>query len=71
MLPCPYGKLHPMKLTRLTLSCATFAVMAVPAFAGSVPVPLPIAGALGPIGIVGAVVVYGGYRAVKYLRKRG
>ena len=70
MLTCPYGKLHPMKLTRLTLSSATFAVMAMPAFAGSI-VPLPIAGALGPIGIVGAVVVYGGYRAVKYLRKRG
>ena len=69
MLPCPHGKLHPMKLTRLTLS-ATFVAMAMPAFAGSV-VPLPIAGALGPIGIVGAVVVYGGYRAVKYLRKRG
>ena len=59
-----------MKLTTASLSCVTLAAMTIPAIAGN-PVPLPIAGALGPIGIAGAIVVYGGYRAVKYLRNRG
>ncbi len=59
-----------MKLEILCLSCATLVAMTVPALAGVV-VPLPMAGALGPVGIVGAAVVYGGYLAVKRMRNRG
>ena len=58
-----------MKLTTFVLSVVALTAAALPALAGT-PTPLPLAGALGPVGIVGAVVVYGGYRAVKYLRKR-
>ena len=54
----------------LSLSCATLVAMTLPAVAG-VETPLPLAGALGPVGIVGAAVVYGGYLAVKRMRNRG
>ena len=40
-----------------------------PALAGMV-VPAPLAGVLGPYGLVAAGVAYGGYRVVKYLRSR-
>jgi hypothetical protein len=59
-----------MKLNIICLSCVTLVAMAVPALAGA-PVPLPLAGSLGPVGIVGAAVVYGGYLAVKRMRNRG
>ena len=58
-----------MKFGTLSLSFAALTALALPAMAGA-PVPIPMAGALGPAGIVGAIVVYGGYRAVKYLRNR-
>ena len=34
------------------------------------PAPVPIAGALGPIGLVVAGVGYGGYKLIKHMRNR-
>jgi hypothetical protein len=45
------------------------ALIATPALAGA-PVPAPLAGVLGPYGLVAAGVVYGGYRVVKFFRAR-
>jgi hypothetical protein len=41
-----------------------------PAYAGLVPVPVPLAGLAGPYGLLAAGVIYGGYRLVRHLRKR-
>ncbi|HSS26643.1 MAG TPA: hypothetical protein VLL50_01705 [Usitatibacter sp.] len=46
----------------LVLGCSS-------AWAG-IPTPAPLAGALGPLGLLAAGVGYGGYRLVKHLRKR-
>ena len=59
-----------MKFSTLVLSIVAFSAAALPAMAGGGPVPMPLAGAFGPVGIVGAVVVYGGYRAIKFYRNR-
>lgn len=40
-----------------------------PALAG-MPIPAPLAGLTGPYGLLAAGAVYGGYRLVRYLRKR-
>jgi hypothetical protein len=41
-----------------------------PALAGAPPVPAPLAGVLGPYGLLAAGLVYGGYRVVKPMRTR-
>lgn len=45
-----------------------FLASAAPAFALKA-TPVPLAGLAGPYGLLAAGLVYGGYRAVKYLRK--
>jgi hypothetical protein len=40
-----------------------------PAYAGLI-VPVPMAGLVGPYGLLAAGVIYGGYRLVRYLRRR-
>jgi len=40
-----------------------------PALAG-MPVPAPLAGVVGPYGLLAAGVAYGGYRVVKFFRTR-
>ena len=40
-----------------------------PALAGA-PIPAPLAGVLGPYGLLAAGVAYGGYRLVKHFRTR-
>ena len=48
------------------LSCFT----GTSAFAGAVSGPLPLAGVAGPFGLLGAVAVYGGYKAYKHFKGR-
>ncbi len=54
--------------TFLLVFCSIFS-SAGPAFAG-LAVPAPLAGALGPVGLIGAGVAYLGYRIVKHIRNR-
>ena len=44
-------------------------VTPLPALAGN-PLPAPLAGVLGPYGLVAAGLAYGGYRVVKFFKAR-
>jgi hypothetical protein len=49
---------------------SVFIISAGPVWAGN-PVPAPLIGATGPLGLLAAGIAYGGYLLVKRLRSRG
>ncbi|GEM_PF-4767372 len=65
-----------MKVFAESLACFLLLLVSAlnePAWAGMIdpaPVPAPVAGAVGPWGLLAACVVYAGYRLVRYLRRR-
>ena len=56
-----------IQMKHLSLSAAALLVLTLPAMAGLV-VPLPLAGAVGPIGLAALAVGYGAFRLIKKLR---
>lgn len=68
------NKIREINMKNLSMCVLLGATASAPAFAtfagGAMGVPAPMGGALGPWGIGVAVVGYGGYRLVKYIRNR-
>jgi hypothetical protein len=67
----PMSKFRSYSVNAKVAIAALVALVAapLPALAGAV-APAPLAGVLGPYGLVAAGLAYGGYRVVKHLRSR-